>query len=67
MATSRSVAGRAVTSSSPIRMAPEVALSSPAIMRRVVVLPHPEGPSRVTSSPFSMRNETRSTARTSPP
>ena len=30
-----------------MRMRPLVGVSSPAIMRRVVVLPQPEGPSRV--------------------
>src|ERR1700674_1935731 len=40
-----------VTSSPPRRMRPEVGSSSPAIMRSVVVLPHPEGPSRQKKSP----------------
>ena len=35
-----------VTSSPPSRMSPEVGSSRPAIMRSVVVLPQPEGPSR---------------------
>src|ERR1700693_4958801 len=35
-----------LTSSPPRRMRPEVGSSRPAIMRSVVVLPHPEGPSR---------------------
>ena len=35
-------------------------------MRSVVVLPQPEGPSSVTSSPGSTRNDTSSTAVTSP-
>ena len=34
--------------------------------RRVVVFPHPDGPSSVTSVPASMVNETPSTATTSP-
>ena len=32
---------------------PEVGFSKPAMMRSIVVLPQPEGPSRVTNSPFS--------------
>ena len=35
-------------------MRPAVTVSSPAIMRRVVVLPQPDGPSSATSSPGSM-------------
>ncbi len=34
----------------------------PAISRKVVVLPQPEGPSRQTSWPCSTRSETPSTA-----
>ena len=34
----------------PIRISPEVTASSPAIMRRVVVLPQPEGPTNTTNS-----------------
>ena len=33
------------------RISPEVGSSKPAIMRRVVVFPHPEGPRNVTNSP----------------
>ena len=62
MATSRSVAGSAVTSAPPIRICPAVAISSPAIMRSVVVLPQPEGPSSVTSRPASMNSEMSLTA-----
>ena len=40
-----------VTSSPSSRIAPEVGSSSPAIMRSVVVLPQPEGPSRQKNSP----------------
>src|SRR3954447_23000386 len=40
-----------VTSSSPRKIWPEVGSSSPAIMRSVVVLPQPEGPSRQKNSP----------------
>ena len=40
-----------VTSSLPMRMRPALGSSKPAIMRRVVVFPQPEGPNKVTSSP----------------
>src|SRR6476469_10537879 len=66
MLTSRSAAERKVTSLPPIRTSPEVALSTPAIRRSVVVLPQPEGPSSVTSVPGSMVNEISLTARTAP-
>src|SRR5690606_20787449 len=43
--------GRCVTSRSPIRMRPDVGVSSPAIMRRVVDLPQPDGPSSTVKLP----------------
>src|SRR5262245_19199172 len=49
---SRSDARRVVTSSAPRKMRPPVGSSRPAIMRKVVVLPQPEGPSRQKNSPF---------------
>ncbi len=66
MLTSRSLAARRVTSVSPIRMRPPDTASRPATIRSVVVLPQPEGPSSVTSSPGATRNDTSSTAVTSP-
>ena len=47
----------------PTMMSPEVAVSSPAIIRSVVVLPQPEGPSRQTTSPAPTSRSTASTAR----
>ena len=47
-------AGSCEISRSPIRMDPLVTVSSPAIIRSVVVLPHPDGPSSATSSPGSI-------------
>src|SRR5947209_16727214 len=47
-------------------MLPRVGSSRPAIMRRMVVLPQPEGPSSVTSVRATMSNETSRTATTSP-
>src|SRR6267154_1380442 len=51
---SRREACAKVTSSPPRRMRPEVGSSSPAIIRSVVVLPHPDGPSRQKKSPSRM-------------
>src|SRR5882724_5388381 len=45
---------------------PSSGRSKPAISRRVVVLPEPEGPSRVKNSPAGISRSTRSTATTSP-
>ena len=50
MAQLRRPGRKVVTSRSPILMLPPEAASSPAIMRRVVVLPQPEGPTRTTNS-----------------
>ena len=66
MLTSRSAADSRVTSLPPIRIWPSLAISSPAIMRSVVVLPQPDGPSSVTSLPASMLKLTLSTAVTAP-
>ena len=61
MLTSRSFAARSVTSVPPIAMRPLVTGSRPATIRSVVVLPQPEGPSSVTSSPGDTVNDTSST------
>src|SRR5438128_727392 len=55
-----------VTSSPSSRICPEEGSSSPAIMRRVVVLPQPEGPSKTKKSPSPMVNEEERTAVKSP-
>src|SRR5882724_9450894 len=52
----------AATSSPPIEIMPAVGCSSPAMQRKVVVLPQPEGPSSTTISPAAMRKLTSSTA-----
>src|SRR6478672_9733875 len=52
----------AATSSPPIAIMPPVGCSSPAMQRRVVVLPQPDGPSSTTISPAAMRKLTSSTA-----
>src|SRR5437763_168550 len=47
-----------VTSSPPRKICPRVGSSRPAIMRSVVVLPQPEGPSRQKNSPsFTVKVE----------
>src|SRR5215831_19345112 len=50
----------------PSRISPAVGSTKPAIMRSVVVLPQPEGPSSTTSSPCRMSRSTSATACTSP-
>src|SRR3990172_5355995 len=47
-------------------MLPEVGWSNPAIRRRLVVLPDPDGPSRVKNSPSRTSRSMLSTALTSP-
>src|SRR5260370_22695936 len=42
--------GTSLTTVLSIRMSPEVMASRPAIMRKVVVLPQPEGPTKTTNS-----------------
>src|SRR5690242_11592957 len=54
MATSRYFGSTSVTSRSPMKMRPAVAVSNPATMRRAVVLPQPEGPSSTRNSPSAM-------------
>ena len=60
--TSRSEAASRVTSLPPMSTRPPLAVSRPAIMRSVVVLPHPDGPSSVTRVPASTVKLTWSTA-----
>src|SRR5271155_3153985 len=62
---SRSIGARSLTTVSSIRMRPEVMLSSPATMRKVVVLPQPEGPTSTTNSLSRMSRLTSMTAWTS--
>src|SRR5579872_5639182 len=49
--------GRAVTSAPSTTMRPRSARSKPAISRRAVVLPLPEGPSSARISPFSTASD----------
>ena len=52
--------------SEPKRISPLSSSQKPAIMRKSVVLPQPEGPSRVKNSPSPTVRSTSSTARTVP-
>src|SRR5215203_2932469 len=49
------------TRRSPTRISPSEGSRKPAISRKVVVLPQPDGPSRQTSCPWSIVSETLST------
>src|SRR5215470_2450551 len=62
MATSRSAGRTSVISSPPISMLPSSASSSPAIVRRRVVLPQPDGPTSTVNSPSGMSRSTPRTA-----
>src|SRR5579871_2206269 len=65
MAMSRSLGGTSLTTSPPMRISPSVMSSRPAIMRRVVVLPHPDGPTSTTNSLSEMSRSMPRTAGTS--
>ena len=54
MAMSRSFGGTLLTTRSPMRISPPEMFSRPAIMRRRVDLPQPDGPTRITNSPSTM-------------
>ena len=54
------------TTRSPTAISPADGSTKPAISRKVVVLPQPDGPSRQTSSPCSMRSDTSSTTASRP-
>src|SRR5919109_2744766 len=62
MPMSRRCTGTSVMSLPPTWTRPESGCSKPAIMRRLVVLPQPDGPSREKNSPASMSRLTASTA-----
>src|SRR5438552_11947196 len=66
MAMSRSRGGRCTTDLPPMRMSPAVTSSRPAIIRSVVVFPHPLGPTRMTNSWSRTVRSTPATARVSP-
>src|SRR5690606_1112353 len=61
-----SAGGRAARSRESNLMVPAVTLSNPAIIRSVVVLPQPDGPSSEKNSPDSTSRSTEATAVTGP-
>src|SRR5829696_864379 len=67
MAMSRSRGGRSLTTWSPIKTLPSVMSSRPAIIRRAVDFPQPEGPTKTTNSPSGISRFILSTATTSSP
>jgi len=62
MAMSRSRGETPFTTSPPMAIAPEVGSSSPATIRRAVVFPQPDGPTRTMNSPSVMVQVSASTA-----
>ena len=66
MLTSRWLGGTPTTSLPYSRIWPSVGSSKPPIIRSVVVLPHPDGPSSEKNSPSPITRSTRSTAVTTP-
>src|SRR5207244_5953705 len=65
MAMSRAFGGTSFTTSPPMAISPSVMSSKPAIMRSVVVLPQPEGPTSTTNSLSAMSRSMPRTAGTS--
>src|SRR5438128_4136957 len=59
---SRSIGGRLFTTLPSMLISPEVASSSPATIRSVVVLPQPEGPTSTTNSRSAMSRSIPCTA-----
>src|SRR5215217_4351594 len=62
MAMSRSLGATSLTTRSPMRIWPSVIGSSPATIRRAVVLPQPDGPTRTIRLPSSTSSDRSSTA-----
>ena len=62
----RSPGSRSFTTWSPMKISPEVGVSRPEIMLRVVVLPQPDGPTMMRNSPSSIRRWTPATATADP-
>src|SRR3979409_847135 len=62
---SRSLGGTSLTTSPPIMMSPPVMSSRPAIIRSVVDLPQPDGPTSTTNSWSAMSRSMPRTASTS--
>src|ERR1700761_8731840 len=66
MARLRSFGGTWFMSVSPMCRVPLLGVSKPAIIRSVVVLPQPEGPTTITNSPSSISRFRSSTATFAP-
>ena len=66
MAISRDFAGKLLTSRLPMVILPELSISSPAIMRKSVDLPQPDGPTSTTNSPSATSMLTLRTTGTTP-
>src|SRR5579872_1671889 len=66
MAMSRSLGATLVTSRPPMLISPPLTRSSPAIMRRSVDFPHPDGPTKTTNSPSSISISTPWSTSTGP-
>src|SRR6266851_3726634 len=66
MAIRRSRGERSLTTLPPMRISPEVGVSRPAIMRKRVVLPEPEGPRKTRNSPSRVSRFTLLTAPSCP-
>src|SRR6266498_180373 len=62
----RARGGRSVTTLPPMRTSPRVGSSSPAIIRRSVDFPEPDGPRKTRNSPSAMTRSTSLTAPSSP-
>jgi hypothetical protein len=62
----RRCTGTPVTRPSSMNMSPAFGSTRPAIIRNVVVLPQPLGPSNATMQPGAIDKERRSTARVAP-
>ena len=63
---SRSPGPSRVTDRPAIRISPDVGLSRPASSRNAVLLPHPEGPTRIRNSPSATARSSPFSATTSP-
>jgi hypothetical protein len=63
---SRSPGSSRFTTRPPMDTSPSVIASSPAIMRRIVDLPQPEGPTSTMNSPSAMAKSAPVTAVTPP-
>src|SRR5579859_5232790 len=66
MAMRRSRGVRSFTTLPPMRISPAVGVSRPAIIRRRVVFPEPEGPRKTRNSPSRVSRSTSLTAPSSP-